>query len=141
MGRAIHLDAIQPTLFPDTLGTETARCDHCGQYYRAIEEPDPCIGRHLPRVAGCCCGHGNPSRAYVDLNRAWDEASAATAGVWNHDIWRSILSRHRLTGEAALDFLSDHRCGPNRRSERSTHLDPADTLTAEAWRWHAGDNN
>jgi hypothetical protein len=100
-------------LFPDSVGTETAHCDHCGQYYRAGEEPDPCIGRHLTGVAGCCCGHGDLSRAYVDMDTAWDEATAATTGHWNHDMLRSILLRHRLTGEAALDFLSDHRCGPN----------------------------
>jgi hypothetical protein len=112
MGGGRHLDAIQPTLFPHTVGTETACCDHCGQFYRASEEPDPCIGRHLPGVAGCCCGHGDLSRAYVDLDTAWDEATAATAGHWNHDMLRSILLRHRLTGEAALEFLSNQDCGP-----------------------------
>jgi hypothetical protein len=73
-------DAIQSTLFPETVGTETARCRHCRQYYRASEEPDPCIGQFLPGVAACCCGHGDLWRAYVDLDTAWDEASAATAG-------------------------------------------------------------
>src|SRR6478735_8843901 len=113
MGRGMHHEAIQPTLFPETVGTETALCRHCGQYYRASEQPDPCIGRYLPGVAGCCCGHGDLSTAYVDLATAWDEATAATAGHRNHDLLRSILLRQRLTGEAALDFLSDHRCGPN----------------------------
>jgi hypothetical protein len=95
MGRRTHLDAIQLSLFSEMVGTETARCRHCDEYYRASEEPDPCIGRELPGVAGCCCGHGDLSRAYVNLKIAWDEASAATAGRWNHDIWWSILSRHR----------------------------------------------
>jgi hypothetical protein len=105
--------AEQLTLFPETVGTETARCRHCGQYYRASEEPDLCIGLHLPRVAGCCCGHGDLSRAYVDLDTAWDAASAATAGRWDNEVWSAIISRRRLTGQAALDFLSDHGCGPN----------------------------
>jgi hypothetical protein len=91
---------------PDTVGTETARCDHCGQYYRASEEPDPCIGRFLAGVAGCCCGHGNSSRAYVDLDTAWDEARAATEGKWDHEVWWSILSKHRITGDEAMAFLA-----------------------------------
>lgn len=62
--------AEQLMLFPDTVGTATAHCDHCDQYYRASEEPDPYIARLLPGVAGCCCGHGDPSRAYVDLEAA-----------------------------------------------------------------------
>jgi hypothetical protein len=102
----MHLDAIQPTLFPPTVGTETACCDHCGQYYRASEEPDPCIGRLLPGVAGCCCGHGDPSYAYVDREAAWDEARAATECRWDADVWWSIISRHRITGEDAIAFLS-----------------------------------
>lgn len=80
----------QLTLFPHRVGTETARCDHCGEYYRASEEPDPCIGRFLAGVAGCCCGHGNSSRAYVDLDTAWDEARAATEGKSDHEVWWSI---------------------------------------------------
>jgi hypothetical protein len=79
-------------LFEETVGTETARCRHCGQYYRASEEPDPCIGRFLPGVGGCCCGHGDISKAWVDL----------------------VLSRHRLTGEGALAFFATHGCGPSR---------------------------
>jgi hypothetical protein len=46
--------AEQLMFFPEAVGIETARCRHCGQYYRASEEPDPCIGRELPGVAGCC---------------------------------------------------------------------------------------
>jgi len=125
MGRGMHHEAIQPTLFPETVGTETALCRHCGQYYRASEQPDPCIGRYLPGVAGCCCGHGDLSTAYVDLDTAWDEATAATAGHRNHDLLRSILLRQRLTGEAALDFLSDHRCGPNLFDPKFAGLIPA----------------
>src|SRR6478672_4316652 len=106
MGRGMHHEAIQPTLFPETVGTETALCRHCGQYYRASEEPDPCIGRYLAGVAGCCCGHGNSSRAYVDLDTAWDEARAATEGKCDPEVWWSILSKHRITGEDAMAFFA-----------------------------------
>jgi hypothetical protein len=57
-------------LFPETVGTEDSYCLHCGEYYVAGQQPDPCIGRFLPGVAGCCCGHGDLSRAYVDLDTA-----------------------------------------------------------------------
>lgn len=91
----------QLMLFSETVGTETARCRHCGQYYRASEEPDPCIGRFLPGVEFCCCGHGDVSNAYVDLASAWAAASAAS-------------TCKRLTGETALAFFARHGCGPSR---------------------------
>jgi hypothetical protein len=37
-----------------------------GSDYTASAEPDPCIGRYLPGIWGCCCGHGDVSSAYVD---------------------------------------------------------------------------
>jgi hypothetical protein len=40
-------------------------CAHCGGD-RQNDKPDPCLGM-LPGVAGACCGHGDPSRAYVML--------------------------------------------------------------------------
>jgi hypothetical protein len=82
----------QLTLFDDEVGRRSAFCAHCRRYYAKSEEPDPCIGRELPGVGGCCCGHGDVSKAYVDL----------------------VLSRHRLTGDAALAFFATHGCGPSR---------------------------
>jgi hypothetical protein len=93
-------------LFPDTVGTETAYCGHCGQYYRASEEPDPSIGRCLPGIWGACCGHGDVSKAYIDPDVRSDEVSAPV------EERLAVILRSRLTGETALRFLAQHSCGP-----------------------------
>jgi hypothetical protein len=100
--------ADQLLLFPETIGAETAHCRHCGRYYRRGEEPDPCIG-WLADVDSCCCGPGNTEEAYVDPAGSWAEAAAAGSD-W--DRWRQILNRRRLRGQAAIEFLAAHRCGP-----------------------------
>ena len=103
----------QAALFPDTVGLP--HCQHCGADWKRGEEPDPCLG-YLPDVAGACCGHGD-REPYVDLQAAWNEAIAATAGHWEHERWRTIISRHRLTGPQALAYFAQHNCGPKSQSE------------------------
>lgn len=41
-------------------------CTCCGELAEP-EGPDPCLGR-LPGVRAACCGHGNPSEAYIILD-------------------------------------------------------------------------
>jgi hypothetical protein len=77
------LDA-RHSLVDDQVGRQSAFCAHCRRYYAASEEPDPCIGRELPGVAGCCCGHGDASKAYVDLDSGWAAACAGGYSGWNH---------------------------------------------------------
>jgi hypothetical protein len=92
--RGLHA---QLTLFDDQVGRQSAFCAHCRRYYAASEEPDPCIGRELPRVAGCCCGHGDASKAYVDLASVWAAASAAArgSGGFDHERWWEVSLRSR----------------------------------------------
>ena len=40
---------------------ESRPCAHCGA---DILTHDACIGR-IPNVKGACCGHGDPSKAYI----------------------------------------------------------------------------
>jgi hypothetical protein len=117
--------AEQLVLFPDEVGIETALCCHCGRYYKASEEPDPCIGRFLSGVAACCCGHGDLSQAYVDLDSAWDESRAAARASGNEMDWRQILFRHRLRGEAAIAFFLKEGCGPAAAGTSCSHEFPA----------------
>jgi hypothetical protein len=111
--RGLHA---QLSLFDDQVGRQSAFCALCRRCYAASEEPDPCIGRELPGVAGCCCGHGEASKAYVDLASGWAAASAAAPsnGGFDRKRWWEVLSRHRLTDEAALGFFAAHGCGPSR---------------------------
>jgi hypothetical protein len=44
--------------------SEAVTCKKCQRWYVPGEEPDPCLGL-LPGVLGACCGHGNPSVAYM----------------------------------------------------------------------------
>jgi hypothetical protein len=79
--------------------------------------PDPCIGRVLPGIWACCCGHGDVSKAYVDPNESWAEGIEKQANPWtsncsNYKEWWAIIQRHRLKGEAALAFFAQHGCGP-----------------------------
>lgn len=40
-------------------------CGHCGLYGNSNDGlPDPCLGQ-LPGVTSACCGHGDPSQAYI----------------------------------------------------------------------------
>lgn len=47
-------------------GVEAVTCPACRRWYLPTVEPDPCLGE-LPGVAGACCGHGDPSKAYVSF--------------------------------------------------------------------------
>jgi Zincin-like metallopeptidase len=74
---AIPADGEQLALFPEEVGTEDSYCPHCGQYYAAGQQRDPCVGRDLPGIWGCCCGHGDISRAVVDPDSSRAEGSRA----------------------------------------------------------------
>jgi hypothetical protein len=40
-------------------------CGHCGQHGSSNDgHADPCLGE-LPGVTNACCGHGDPSMAYI----------------------------------------------------------------------------
>jgi hypothetical protein len=75
---------------------------------------------HRSRVAwsgGLLMWARDASKAYVDLDSGWVAAWAAarSSGGFDHERWLAVLSRHRFTGEAALEFLATHGCGPSRR--------------------------
>jgi hypothetical protein len=43
---------------------EPETCQACGWVRRRLDEPDGCLGT-LPGFWAACCGHGDPSGAYV----------------------------------------------------------------------------
>jgi hypothetical protein len=89
--------AEQLVLFPDTVGTEDSYCLHCGQYYAADQKPDPCIGRDLPGIRGCCCGYGDISRAYVDPDSSQAEGIAS---LGKPRTWRATRGGRSSTATA-----------------------------------------
>lgn len=66
---------------------EHRKCDHCGKEW-GVSLHDPCLG-YIEGVGSACCGHGDPSKAYVitldglvaldgEEARRWLTRSAAT---------------------------------------------------------------
>jgi len=69
-GHSIYKDANNVWRFTDTdEPTETTwfnrPCGHCGLKDNSNDGlPDPCLG-NLAGVVNACCGHGDPSQAYI----------------------------------------------------------------------------
>jgi len=57
----VYSDTKEPTAVVS--GGKIRPCGFCGKSSQS-SEPDPCLGM-LPGVLNACCGHGNPSEAYV----------------------------------------------------------------------------
>jgi hypothetical protein len=47
-------------------GGKVRPCKECGRLFEGSceDEPDPCLGI-LPGVDNACCGHGDPTKAYI----------------------------------------------------------------------------
>jgi hypothetical protein len=79
------------------VGRTPNRCLACDR--QITDGPDPCIGM-IPGVAGACCGHGNPGRAYV----VWGGMQKQT--FREHFNPAAPITKVSLRGSAALTFFN-----------------------------------
>lgn len=65
--------------FNITFKPDTIECPHCGGGATEVDgvEIDPCMGKLLPGVRNACCGHGDPSKAYIQWDELADDQSGA----------------------------------------------------------------
>lgn len=113
-GHPMHYDEASECWRFDDTGEPTAEtwfdrpCGHCGLYGNSNDGGvDPCLGE-LAGVTNACCGHGDPSQAYICFagglvirgfevdefhHRVFSKAEKAM--IRRHNEWRDRLRKSR----------------------------------------------
>lgn len=74
-------------------------CGYCGRYGSSNDGlPDPCLGQ-LAGVTNACCGHGNPSQAYICF------MGGVVLRGFTVDVKKD---EHRIVGDEEHDLIMTH---------------------------------